>query len=61
MWQHLVLPRFGSGLHMCICCCTYVAYVCSYVCEKVMFEVYGGESEIMSDQYESFFLFLAIY
>ena len=34
-----------------------VAYVCAYVREKIMFEVYGGESESMSDQYESFCLF----
>ena len=40
---------FGSGLHMCVCCCKRVDYVCAYVCEK---EVYGGES--MSDQYGSF-------
>ena len=46
---------------MCVCCCTYVAYVCASVREKVMFEVYGGESESMSDQYGRFFLFLAIY
>ena len=45
---------------MCVCFCTCVAYVCAYVHEKVMFEVYGGESESMSDQYGSF-LFLAIY
>ena len=38
----------------------YVVYVCAYVREKVMFEVYGGESESMSDQY-GFFMFLAIY
>ena len=44
---------------MCVCCCTRVDYVCAYLREKVMFEVYGGESESMSDQYESFFL--AIY
>ena len=47
-------------VQMCVCCCTCVAYVCAYVREKVMFEVYGGESESMSDQYR-FFLFLAIY
>ena len=47
-------------MHMCVCCCTCVAYVCAYVREKVMFEVYDGESESMSDQYGSF-LFLAIY
>ena len=34
-----------------------VAYVCAYVREKVMFEVYGGESERMSYQYGSFFVF----
>ena len=45
---------------MGVCCCTCVAYVCAYVREKVMFEVYGCESESMSDQYR-FFLFLAIY
>ena len=44
-------------MHMWICCCTCVAYVCAYVREKVMFEVYGGESESMSDQYGSFFFF----
>ena len=38
-------------MHMCVCCCMCVAYVCAYVREKVMFEVYGGESESMSDQY----------
>ena len=48
-WQHLFLPLFGGGLHMCVCCCTCVAYVCAYVREKVMFEVYDSES--MSDQY----------
>ena len=50
----------GAYVHMCVCCCTCVAYVCAYVREKVMFEVYGGESECMSDQYGRF-LFLAIY
>ena len=35
-----------------------VAYVCAYVREKGMFEVYGGESESMSDQYR---FFLTIY
>ena len=50
-WQHLILPLFDGGLHMCVCCCTCVAYVCAYVREKVMFEVYGGESGSMSDQY----------
>ena len=59
-WQHLILPLFGGGLHMCICCCTCVAYVCAHVREKVMFEVYGGENESMGDQYR-IFLFLAIY
>ena len=44
-------------VHMCVCCCTCVAYVCAYVCEKVMFEVYGGEFESMSDQYGSLFCF----
>ena len=46
------------------CICAYVrmllyvlAYVCAYVSAKVMFEVYGGESECMSDQYIIFFLF----
>ena len=34
-----------------------MAYVCPYVREKVMFKVYGGESESMSDQYASFFVF----
>ena len=42
-------------MHMCVCCCTCVAYVCAYVREKVMFEVYGGESESMSDPYRIFF------
>ena len=37
-------------VHMCVCCCTCVAYVCAYVRKKVMFEVYGSESESMSDQ-----------
>ena len=45
-------------LHMCVCCCTCVAYACAYEREKIMFEVYGGESESMSDKYGSF---LAIY
>ena len=37
-------------MHMCVCCCMCVAYVCAYVRrEKVMFEVYGGETEGMSD------------
>ena len=44
-------------VHMCVCCCTCVAYVCAYVREKVTFEVYGGESEGMSDQYGRFFCF----
>ena len=47
-------------MHMCVCCYTCVAYVCAYVREKVMFEVYGGENESMSDQ-SKFFLFLVIY
>ena len=38
-----------------------MAYACAYVREKVMFEVYGDESESMSDQYRILFLFLAIY
>ena len=42
---------------MCIRCCTCVAYVCAYEREKVMIEVYGGESESMSDQYGIFFSF----
>ena len=29
----------------------FVVYVCAYVREKVTFEVYGGESESMNDQY----------
>ena len=41
-------------MHMFVCFCTHVAYVCAYVREKVMFEVYGGESESMSDQYRIF-------
>ena len=40
---------------MCICCCMRVVYVCAYVSEKVMFEVYSGES--MSDHYGSVFCF----
>ena len=45
-------------MHMSVYCCTCVAYVCAYVVrEKVMFEVYSGESESMSDQYGSFFCF----
>ena len=48
-------------VHMCVCCCTCVAYVCAYVREKFMFDVYSCESESMSEQYGSFFLFLAIY
>ena len=32
-----------------------MAYVCAHVREKVMFEVYGGES--MNDQYGRFFVF----
>ena len=47
------------------CICAYVrmllyvcGYVCAYVREKVMFEVYDDESEIMSEQYR---IFLAIY
>ena len=44
-------------VHMCVCCCTCVAYVCAYVREKVMFEVYGGESESTSVCMEVFFLF----
>ena len=43
------------------CICTYVAvrmaYVCAYVREKVMFAMYGGESESMSEQYRIFFCF----
>ena len=56
----MILPLFGGGLHMCIRCCMCVVYVCAYVREKVMFEVYGSESESMSDQY-GIFLFLVIY
>ena len=47
-------------VHMCVCCCTFVAYVCAYVREKIMFEVYGGESESISDRWK-FFFFLVIY
>ena len=47
---------FGGGLHMCVCCCT-VWLMFVHVREKVMFEVYGGESESMSDQYGIFFCF----
>ena len=35
---------------MCVCCSACVAYVRAYVREKVMFELYGDESESMSDQ-----------
>ena len=46
------------------CLCAYVVVLVwlmfVHVCEKVMFEVYGGESESMSDQYRIFDLFLAI-
>ena len=52
-WQHLILPLFlwwVAYVHMCVCCCTCVAYVCAYVRENVIFEVYGDESESMSDQ-----------
>ena len=45
---------------MCICAyvvvCMCVVYVCAHVREKVMFKVYGSESESMSDQYEIFFV-----
>ena len=44
-------------VHMCGCCCTCVAYVCAYVRANVMFEVYGGESESLSDQWKFFFVF----
>ena len=44
-------------MHMCICCCTCVAYVSAYVREKVMFDVYDGESESMSDQYRIYLFF----
>ena len=44
-------------VHMCACCCTCVAYFCAYVRKKVMFEVYGGGSESMSDQYRIVFVF----
>ena len=53
----LNVSTFGGGLHMCVCCCTCVAYVCAYVREKIMFEVYGGESESMSEQYRFLFCF----
>ena len=42
-------------VHMCVCCCTCMAYVCAYVRENVIFEVYGGECESISNQYASFF------
>ena len=35
-----------------------VIYVCAYVSEKVMFEVYSDESESISDQYGSVFCFI---
>ena len=64
-WQHLILPLLGGGLHMCICAYVVVRVwlmFCAYVREKVMFEVYGSESENMSDQYRIFFFcFFAIY
>ena len=62
-WQHLILPLFGGWLHMCICVYIVVRVWLMFVhmCViKVMFEVYGVESESMSDQYR-IFLFLAIY
>ena len=64
--QHLILPLFGGGLHMCICAYVVVRVSCvasvfAYAREEVMFEVYGGESESMSDEYGSFLVFLAIY
>ena len=34
-----------------------MAYVCAYVREKIMFKVYGGESESMSDQYRIIVVF----
>ena len=46
---------FSGGVHMCVCCCTCVDYVCAYVREKVMFEVYGMNSM------EVCFLSVAIY
>ena len=44
-------------MYVCVCCCACMAYVCAYVREKVMFEVYRGESESMSDQWKFFFVF----
>ena len=41
-------------VHMLLYVCD---YVCAYVREKVMFEVYGSESESMSDQYGFCFCF----
>ena len=41
-------------VHMCICCCMCVVYVGAYVREKVMFDVYDGESDRMSDQFFCF-------
>ena len=46
---------------MCICCCMCVVYVCAYVSEKVMFEVYRGKSESVSDQYGSVFVLSIFY
>ena len=48
-----------------MCICAYVVVrvwlMFVHVREKVMFEVYGGKSESMSDQYRIFLLFLSIY
>ena len=44
-------------VHISVFCCTCVAYVCAYAREKVMFQVYGGESESISDQYRFLFCF----
>ena len=60
-WQHLILSLFGGGLHMCRCAYVVVRVWLMFVhmCVK-RFDVYGDESESMSDQYR-FFVFLVIY
>ena len=61
--RHMAAHNFATFwwwiayVHICVCCCTRVAHVCAYVRDEVMFEVYGGESESMSDEYGSFFCF----
>ena len=53
----LNFATFGGVLHMCVVVVRVSLMFVHNVREKVMFEMCGGESESMSDQYGSVFCF----